>query len=292
MNLDAVSPRSIRYAVSLEMPMSAAVSGANCIIADDRSGRIRVRSVDHREVAARALEKARETGQPRVQVRHGGSVCNTYGYPAATEAVLAVAFPLKGDFVAVVYASQLAANKVTLRGAAARCLPCAGALFDRRCNAATKAAAKAATVRQAKADYFQKGDAEALAKRRERDNRRTQSVPSLRERLFAFKETRAKLRLLAAGYWATRHTHAWVVGHADTGELWRQDRLPTPAEMDRRREEVLAARAEAERRRREYEEERQRTEEERYERTLAACTTQGCVIFNAEGGFRVEPSCN
>lgn len=72
--------------------------------------RLYVRRVDEESVAKRARES-----DTRISCEHGGTVCNGYGYPADTEAVLAVAVT---PYVVVLWAHRIAANKATLCGAA------------------------------------------------------------------------------------------------------------------------------------------------------------------------------
>jgi hypothetical protein len=86
---------------------------------DNRTGRLRARTVNAdscaRRVAARALVSGRA-----YYCTHGGSVANAYGYAAATEGVLAAAVYDAGSNVVrvKVYGGELAANKVTAAGVA------------------------------------------------------------------------------------------------------------------------------------------------------------------------------
>jgi len=94
--------------------------------------RLRVRRVDEEGFAEYVRERALKSGEWVVDVDHGGSVANSYGYPAQTECVLAVSDPLG---ITVFWCSRVPANKVTLRGAADACVTGAGDLFDERVTA-------------------------------------------------------------------------------------------------------------------------------------------------------------
>lgn len=93
--------------------------------------RLRVRRVNEGWLASYVADRAAKRGEPCVSVRHGGTVANKYGYPAETEAVLAVALDAE---TVVVWARRIPANKATLSGAAGRF----SALFDGRTSKATK----------------------------------------------------------------------------------------------------------------------------------------------------------
>lgn len=92
--------------------------------------RLRVRRVDEHALAT-AVSASEKPGW-YASIRTGGSVANKYGYPASTEAALAVRAP-SGQVV--VWMARLPANKVTNGGAADACLLGARALFDRRYTA-------------------------------------------------------------------------------------------------------------------------------------------------------------
>lgn len=99
-------------------------------VRDDRTHRLRARTVDTDSVAVRVSAHAMAAGSPAYLVRHGGGVANSYGYPAETECVVAVGLP-NGNVA--VWASQTSANKVTLAGAARAAVgPVAGDLWDGR----------------------------------------------------------------------------------------------------------------------------------------------------------------
>lgn len=100
------------------------------------STRLRVRRVNETALA----DAARSTdGKWHIKVRNGGSVANSYGYRADTEAALAVSDP---HGTVVVWVARLSANKVTARGSAEACLCTTGDLFDARVlSAARKATA-------------------------------------------------------------------------------------------------------------------------------------------------------
>jgi hypothetical protein len=93
-----------------------------------------------------ALARAKASGKPAIRVAHGGSVPDSYNYPAETEACLVVAWP---DGSSVTYMGTLPANKVTLSGVVGATIGVGRALFDARYNAASKAAARRAIIEQA-----------------------------------------------------------------------------------------------------------------------------------------------
>lgn len=96
--------------------------------------RLRVRRIDEAAFARRMANLAIERGDWVFEVEHGGSVCNSYGYRADTECVLAVSDP----FGNVVYwTGRAPANKVTNRSAANACFPHAAVLFDGRVTSKT-----------------------------------------------------------------------------------------------------------------------------------------------------------
>lgn len=105
----------------------------------DTLKRLRVRRVDEVALAARAREAAVAQGKWKILIQHGGGVANAYKYPADTEAALAVASPTG---CVVVWMNRLPANKVTLGGAASKCLPGSRALFDDRYGETAKEAAR------------------------------------------------------------------------------------------------------------------------------------------------------
>lgn len=91
--------------------------------------RLRVRKANVEAVISIVRDDALKRKDWSFYSSHGGSVANKYGYPAETEVVFAAGDP-SGNVV--VFCERLPANKVTLGGAAAACLPCARPLFDRR----------------------------------------------------------------------------------------------------------------------------------------------------------------
>lgn len=95
--------------------------------------------------AADALAKAKELGRPVIIAQHGGSVANSYGYPAETEGQVVVAFP---EGVAVRWYCTLSANKVTLSGVLSTC-GLDHRLFDRRCSERSKADARRSIIQDA-----------------------------------------------------------------------------------------------------------------------------------------------
>lgn len=109
------------------------------IIGDTRTHRIRARRVGCDRHARRAAELAATSKLGRGwSGGHGGSVCNSYGYPADTESCIAVAVTIAGTIHVAIYAAQLPANKVTVGGAIDAALPGARALADCRFGAAAR----------------------------------------------------------------------------------------------------------------------------------------------------------
>ncbi len=96
--------------------------------------RLRTRRVTEESFAKSVGRRALKQDDWVVDVTTGGGVCNSYGYPAETECVLAVGDPMG---VVVYWTSRAPANKVTLRGAAEACLVGAGDLFDKRVKSAS-----------------------------------------------------------------------------------------------------------------------------------------------------------
>lgn len=89
------------------------------------STRLRVRRINEQSLAADTADAGKWTAR----CRNGGSVANSYGYRADTEAALAVRDPAGR---VIVWMARLPANKVTRRGAAKACLDGAQDLFDDR----------------------------------------------------------------------------------------------------------------------------------------------------------------
>ena len=111
-------------------------------IDDMRTGKIRVRKVDEKNLAEIAAENAKKNGRG-IAYAHGGRVANAYKYPALTEAVVAVAFCIKNEIHVAIYGRQINANKVTLGGVMSACLGGeARPLTDRRYNKHSKQKAR------------------------------------------------------------------------------------------------------------------------------------------------------
>lgn len=91
--------------------------------------RLRERRIDEQAFAGRVAKEARAGNEWSISVINGGSVCNSYGYPASTECALAVSDP---NGLAVCWLGRAPANKVTDRGAAEACLSGSGDIFDGR----------------------------------------------------------------------------------------------------------------------------------------------------------------
>jgi hypothetical protein len=79
--------------------------------------RRRTRTCSLSRVAEQAAAATRGNALPGWSVDHGGSVANSYGYSATTQVVAAIAD--RASLTVWVWRSSAAANKVTLRGAAA-----------------------------------------------------------------------------------------------------------------------------------------------------------------------------
>ena len=84
--------------------------------------RLRARRLDEDALAAKVRAQAATRGQLTAEVAHGGTVCNSYGYRADTEAALAVS----DGRITVVFMSRVPANKATKYGAANACVPGSG----------------------------------------------------------------------------------------------------------------------------------------------------------------------
>lgn len=109
--------------------------------------RLRTRRVDEMGVCQGAVLRAQETGEPYCSCVHGGGVANAYGYPAETEAVVAVGF---SDGVCVYACRRTSANKVTDAGAAdAAWGGAARHVWDRRVKEDLKAEMRRALVLEA-----------------------------------------------------------------------------------------------------------------------------------------------
>ena len=86
--------------------------------------RLRVRRVNEQALAARTCAKAID-GRLHAEVEHGGTVCNSYGYKADTEAALAIS----NGRITVVIMSRISANKATKFGAANACVSQCGVIW-------------------------------------------------------------------------------------------------------------------------------------------------------------------
>lgn len=118
---------------------------------DDASPSGRYLTCPARRLLSSQRRGPRATQSP--EVVHGGSVCNTYGYPAETEGCVIVASPRGTAHVIV---RRLPANKVTARGVVATCLGSDSAWcarFDDRIAASTWEIAR----------HFARREADALA---------------------------------------------------------------------------------------------------------------------------------
>lgn len=217
------------------------------------SGRLRARVVSSKieELAA----EARKTGQPNMRCAHGGAVCNSYGYPAQTEAIVEVVFPPRADGIrlAIQYLAHAVANKVTLGGAAcAAAGKCARPIWDNRYGEAARLAARRALVRRARADIGFRAGGEAAARKRAERGERARLIERelvLVERLLQRRACRlygsdpldthraiARGKLRQSGPWLawTRDDHVEVryVPHDDARDL---DALRSETNQERRR---------------------------------------------------------
>lgn len=81
--------------------------------------RLRVRRVDEREAMRSCVAAAiAKPGHVSAAVHHGGSVANSYGWPAETEAVVTLAVVVDGWLWLAMDSGRLPANKVTRYGVA------------------------------------------------------------------------------------------------------------------------------------------------------------------------------
>lgn len=81
--------------------------------------RLRVRRVDEREAMRSCVVAAlAKPGHVAAAAHHGGSVANSYGWPAETEAVVALAVVVDGWLWIAMDSGRLPANKVTRYGVA------------------------------------------------------------------------------------------------------------------------------------------------------------------------------
>lgn len=92
--------------------------------------RLRVRYVDEGALAEETRTAAIACGAWRASARHGGTVCNTYGYSAETEAALCVSDT--SGRVVTWGGKRIPANKATLSGVAGATLPACRPIFDHR----------------------------------------------------------------------------------------------------------------------------------------------------------------
>lgn len=114
------------------------------VFADDISTRfatgtrLKVRRVDERKLAIRAVAQAVADNKFVYQLKHGGSVANAYSYRADTEGCLVTATP---DGKVCCWFRRLNANKVTHGGVLSICVPEARPLQDDRYGEVRKAEA-------------------------------------------------------------------------------------------------------------------------------------------------------
>ena len=99
---------------------------------DERTGRLKARTIRLSGLAQEAAENAIAEKRSIFRAVHGGTVCNTYGYPAETECAVAVALYSDTEIKVAIYAAQIPANKTTFSGVARACLPVAVPVFDHR----------------------------------------------------------------------------------------------------------------------------------------------------------------
>lgn len=106
------------------------------LMSDDRNPLRRTRTVDVHHCAMITLRRAIERASLVVNAYDGGSVPNSYGYSAVTDGVVAIGLLQEGVARVAVWADQLPANKVTLRGVGQ--LWGLGDLFDCRVKSITR----------------------------------------------------------------------------------------------------------------------------------------------------------
>ena len=82
-------------------------------------GKATARTIDLDYMGDEAKRIAIHSSKTHVNVQIGGTVANCYGYPAKTDAAVAVAWP---DGRVLVMAQRISANKATLSGALASLL--------------------------------------------------------------------------------------------------------------------------------------------------------------------------
>jgi len=100
--------------------------------------RLRARRVNEELVARWAAEEATQHGIWHLELDHGGTVANNYGYAAETEWAVAISDP-EGNVK--LWCGRIAANKVTKGGVVAQVHPSLRPLFDGRyCDAERLAA--------------------------------------------------------------------------------------------------------------------------------------------------------
>lgn len=268
-------------------------------ISDTSTGRIRVRQVATTTMAEKAAAKALETGKPAMRCAHGGDVCNTYGYPAETECAVVVAIPMRGDVYVAAYKGQRAANKVTLSGAAAEAFgEAARPIWDDRYGEASTATAWRAVVATATADIHMYRDPAAQSRHHQRQTAKDAAaarIVPLWKRLENFKSRRrsaeaAKFNAAhqVAGYYVETNGNSFFLRHHRDYVASAANIVEAVAAMERHM--PLVAVQEAARLAREVEAAKQ--QEAAYQAMLAAVTPSGNILFDAEGGFRAQPSDN
>ncbi len=124
------------------------------VISDERSGRLRARTVDVGDLARSVAVDVIEKNKPSIRCRIGGTVCNSYGYSADTECAIAVAFPTYREeggeqIVVAIYASQVPANKATRGGCAESCLTGTRPIWDKRYSSEAKEKAREYLINEA-----------------------------------------------------------------------------------------------------------------------------------------------
>jgi len=122
------------------------------VMLDNRRKGRKARRVDEMWTARGAAEKASGYSVPGVDVDLGGTAANAYGYPAYTDAVVAVADRLAQ--IVYVWATEISANKATLRGAASVSpIPFLEDLYDRRTGDLREREARADILRWIRSTY-------------------------------------------------------------------------------------------------------------------------------------------
>jgi len=122
------------------------------LVDDERTGRLKARTISLEYIANRVMQLATERKRDTFLAKHGGTVCNSYGYRAETECAVAVAIYSDAGITVAIFAAQIPANKATLSGVARACLPVAMPIFDDRYSSARKLEARKLAIEFVKSE--------------------------------------------------------------------------------------------------------------------------------------------